>query len=112
MLDLKLPPEKRFFSIGEVADLFQVNPSLIRFWEKEFKQLQPKKTSGGSRKFTVKDVELIKTIYYLVKQRGYTLEGARKKIEEQKNEVFQITELSSRLLKIREELILLRDNLG
>ena len=112
MLDLKIPADKRFFSIGEVADLFQVNPSLIRFWEKEFEELQPKKTAGGSRKFSVKDVELLKTIYYLVKERGYTLEGARKKIEEQKNEVFQITELSGRLLKIREELIKLRDSLA
>ncbi len=112
MLEVKLPPDKRYFSIGEVSEIFQVNPSLIRFWEKEFDALKPKKTPGGSRKYSVKDVELLKTIYFLVKERGYTLEGARKKIEEQKNEIFQITELSGRLLKIREELIKLRDSLA
>jgi DNA-binding transcriptional MerR regulator len=112
MLEVKLPPDKRYFSIGEVSEIFQVNPSLIRFWEKEFEALKPKKTPGGSRKYSVKDVELLKTIYFLVKERGYTLEGARKKIEEQKNEIFQITELSGRLLKIREELIKLRDSLA
>jgi DNA-binding transcriptional MerR regulator len=69
---------KLYYSIGEVADLFAVNASLIRFWEKEFKIIQPKKNKKGNRLFTPKDIENINKIYHLVKEKGYTLEGAKK----------------------------------
>lgn len=70
-------PEKLYYSIGEVAKAFKVNPSLLRFWDKEFDILQPKKNAKGNRKFRKKDIETLKLIYHLVKEKGYTLEGAK-----------------------------------
>ena len=70
-------PDKIYYSIGEVAKAFDVNTSLIRFWEKEFNQIKPKKNNKGNRLFTQKDIEVFKTIYYLVKVKGHTLEGAK-----------------------------------
>ena len=75
------PIEKLYYSIGEVADMFRVNVSLLRFWEKEFDILKPKKNKKGNRMFTTKDLDNLKIIYHLVKERGYTLEGAKKKLK-------------------------------
>lgn len=75
---------KLYYSIGEVADFFNVNPSLIRFWEKEFNLIQPKKSKKGNRMFTPKDIETFNKIYRLVKVKGYTLEGARKILHDKK----------------------------
>ncbi|MHC1708323.1 MAG: MerR family transcriptional regulator [Bacteroidales bacterium] len=72
-----LPSGKLYYSIGEVAELFQVNTSLIRFWEKEFEVLKPGKNKKGNRLFTVQDIENLKEIYHLVKEKGFTLQGAR-----------------------------------
>ncbi|MFA8300189.1 MAG: MerR family transcriptional regulator [Hyphomicrobiales bacterium] len=69
--------EKVYYSIGEVAEMFNVNTSLIRYWEKEFKILKPKKNRKGNRLFTVEDIENLKNIYSLVKEKGYTLQGAK-----------------------------------
>ena len=74
-------PEKRYYSIGEVADAFDVKPSLLRFWEKEFKEIQPKKKQSGMRKYTPENVLIIQFIYHLVKEKGMTLEGAKKHIK-------------------------------
>jgi DNA-binding transcriptional MerR regulator len=71
-------PEKLYYNIGEISNAFGVKPSLIRFWEKEFNIINPKKSSKGTRKFSIKDVEKINLIYSLVKKKGYTLEGAKK----------------------------------
>lgn len=73
---------KLYYSIGEVADLFDVNTSLIRFWEKEFVVIKPKKNNKGNRLFTVKDISTIDRIYTLVKDEGHTLNGARKALKE------------------------------
>jgi DNA-binding transcriptional MerR regulator len=73
---------KLYYSIGEVADLFEVNTSLIRFWEKEFPAIKPKKNNKGNRLFTVKDIATIDRIYTLVKDEGHTLDGARKALKE------------------------------
>jgi DNA-binding transcriptional MerR regulator len=73
---------KLYYSIGEVAALFNVNASLIRFWEKEFNTIQPKKSKKGNRLFTVKDIENFNKIYHLVKTNGYTLDGAKKVLKE------------------------------
>jgi DNA-binding transcriptional MerR regulator len=75
---------KLYYSIGEVAEFFSVNPSLIRFWEKEFNLIQPKKSKKGNRMFTPKDIETFNKIYHLVKVKGYTLEGARKILQDKK----------------------------
>ena len=70
-------PDKRYYSIGEVAKAFEVNTSLIRFWETTFDILKPKKNAKGNRKFTPQDIKNLQLIYYLVKEKGYTLEGAK-----------------------------------
>lgn len=72
---------KLYYSIGEVAKMFDVNTSLIRFWEKEFPQITPKKNKKGNRLFTPKEVMKINTIYHFVKEKGYTLDGAKKAIK-------------------------------
>ena len=70
-------PEKRYYSIGEIAQAFNVNPSLLRFWEKEFKEIQPKKKKSGTRKYTSEDIVNIKRVYHLVKEKGLTIDGAK-----------------------------------
>lgn len=72
---------KLYYSIGEVADLFGVNTSLIRFWEKEFSILKPKKNKKGNRLFTTKDIKNLELIYDLVKNKGFTLDGAKKELK-------------------------------
>jgi DNA-binding transcriptional MerR regulator len=72
---------KLYYSIGEVADMFEVNTSLIRFWEKEFSQLKPKKNKKGNRLFTVKDIDKLNAIYILVKEKGFTLDGAKSQLK-------------------------------
>ncbi len=74
-------PDKLYYKIGEVAKAFNVNTSLIRFWEKEFKILKPKKNKHGNRVYTKKDIEKLNQIYFLLKEKGYTIEGARQKLK-------------------------------
>lgn len=73
--------EKLFFSIGEVSEMFDVNASLIRFWEKEFDIIKPRKNNKGNRMFTKADIENFRLIFHLVKERGYTLQGAKDKLK-------------------------------
>ena len=101
--------EKRYFSIGEVASKFNVNPSLIRFWEHEFKILNPKKNSRGNRKFTKKDIESLNKIYFLLKEKGYTIQGAKDYISNEKssnqlNIVNKLKQIKNKLIEIREQL--------
>mgnify|MGYP000038277690 CR=1 FL=1 len=105
------PITKLYYSIGEVAKMFGVNNSLIRFWEKEFDILKPKKNAKGNRLFTQKDVDNLKVIYHLVKERGFTLDGAKKKLRENKGDTIQNEEIVERLKDIRSFLVELRDNL-
>lgn len=95
---------KLYYSIGEVAAMFEVNTSLIRFWEKEFKTIQPKKNRKGNRMFTPKDIEQFQVIYHLLKERGFTIEGAKKKLKDNKEETFNATELVNKLQYVRSEL--------
>ena len=104
-------PEKRYYSIGEIAKAFNVNTSLLRFWEKEFKEIQPKKKEGGARKYTPKDVTNIQKIYHLLKEKGLTIEGAKKQLklknlsEEGNMEVIlKLEQLKSNLERLRENL--------
>lgn len=97
--------EKIYYSIGEVAEMFDVNTSLIRFWEKEFDILQPKKNKKGNRMFTRSDVENIHLIYHLVRERGFTLEGARKQLEQNRDEALLKAQVSQSLTKIRDFLV-------
>ena len=105
------PITKLYYSIGEVAKMFDVNTSLIRFWEKEFDILKPKKNKKGNRLFTQKDVDNLKVIYHLVKERGFTLDGAKKKLRENKGDTIQNEQIVERLKVIRGFLVELRDNL-
>lgn len=105
------PITKLYYSIGEVAKMFGVNNSLIRFWEKEFDILNPKKNAKGNRLFTQKDVDNLKIIYHLVKERGFTLEGAKKKLRENRSDTTPNEEIVERLKQIRGFLVELRDNI-
>ena len=105
------PTEKLFYKIGEVAAMFEVNVSLIRFWEKEFDILKPKKNNKGNRLFTQKDVDNLTIIYHLVKERGFTLEGAKQKLKENKSDTIDNIEIVNHLKDIREFLVKLRKEL-
>ena len=105
------PTEKLFYKIGEVADMFAVNVSLIRFWEKEFDILKPKKNNKGNRMFTKKDVDNLTIIYHLVKERGFTLEGAKQKLKENKGDTIDNIEIVNKLKDIRGFLVRLREEL-
>ena len=83
-MPLNSPIQKQYFSISEVAHMFGVNASLLRFWEKEFKQIQPKTNARGKRSYCLKDIEVIRSIYVLVKEQGFTLEGAKKALTARK----------------------------
>jgi DNA-binding transcriptional MerR regulator len=102
---------KLYYTIGEVAEMFEVNTSLIRFWEKEFSVLKPKKNKKGNRLFTAKDIENIRRIYQLVKEQGYTLEGAKAQLKGGKAELSENQEIIDRLKGIRKELLKIHDNL-
>ncbi|HUH27831.1 MerR family transcriptional regulator [Gelidibacter sp.] len=104
-------PEKRYYGIGEVAKAFKVNTSLIRFWEKEFDILKPKKNAKGNRKFTPEDIKNLQFIYHLVKVRGFTLEGAKTHLKEQKQEALNTFEIINKLKGIKAQLIKIKTQL-
>ncbi|MGB6269148.1 MAG: MerR family transcriptional regulator [Olleya sp.] len=104
-------PEKRYYTIGEVAKAFGVNTSLIRFWEKEFDALQPKKTAKGNRKFTPDDVKNLQLIYHLVKERGFTLDGAKTHLKEEKKKTLDNFEIITKLEGVKNQLIKLKEQL-
>lgn len=103
-------PDKLYYSIGEVAKAFDVNTSLIRFWEKEFDIIKPKKNKKGNRYFSKEDIKNFKLIFHLVKERGYTLEGAKIALAENQN-IKDDVELIARMEFIRAELIKLKESL-
>ncbi len=84
MLNTSDEIKKHFYAISEVAEMFQVNASLIRFWESEFPMLTPTKNKKGNRLFTLKDIENFRTIYSLVKEQGYTLQGAKEFLKQKR----------------------------
>lgn len=104
--DLKL-----YYSIGEVARMFQVNESLLRYWEKEFPMIAPKKAGGNIRQYRKEDIEAIRLIYHLVKEKGMTLQGAKQRLKVNKETTVQTAEVVGRLKHIREELVKLRKSL-
>jgi len=101
MITLNFDESKLYYSIGEVSKMFNVNSSLIRFWEKEFKQLAPKKTESGKRKFTQKDIETIHEIYHLVKEKGFTLAGAKEHMKGNKKIHSKTDEIELKLINIK-----------
>lgn len=103
--------DKLYYSIGEVARMFNVNTSLIRYWEKEFSIIKPKKNKKGNRFFTQKDIENFHLIYNLVKERGMTLKGARKKLRENKDDASNNFEIIKTLAEIKEMLIQIKEEM-
>ncbi|PRZ00529.1 MerR family transcriptional regulator [Marinilabilia salmonicolor] len=103
--------EKLYYSIGEVASIFDVNTSLIRFWEKEFDIIKPHKNKKGNRLFTQKDIDNFHLIFHLVKERGMTLKGAQKKLKENKEGTENNFEVVKRLKDIRALLVDIKDNI-
>jgi DNA-binding transcriptional MerR regulator len=104
-------PEKRYYAIGEVAEAFGVNTSLIRFWEKEFDALKPKKNAKGNRLFTPQDIKNLELIYHLVKERGFTLEGAKVHLKEEKKKTLSNFEIIRKLQTIKSELTKIKNQL-
>mgnify|MGYP000853216977 CR=1 FL=1 len=102
---------KLYYSIGEVSELFGVAPSVIRYWESEFPHLKPGKNNKGERKFTQKDIIILQQIYHLVKEKGFTIEGARREMDHEKQETREKTELLGRLKALKLKLEGLRDSL-
>lgn len=103
--------EKVYFRIGEVAEMFKVNASLIRFWEKEFDIIKPYRNKKGNRFFTKEDIKNFYLIYHLVKERGFTLQGAREKLRSNPREASDHAEIVNRLQQIRGFLLELKKEL-
>jgi len=96
---------KLYFSISEVAQMFDVNESTLRFWEKEFDIIKPRKTTKGTRFYRQEDIDSVRLIYHLVKERGLTLAGARQKLKDNREPTIRQEEIVNRLKQIKEELL-------
>jgi DNA-binding transcriptional MerR regulator len=103
--------DKLYYAIGEVAEMFKVNTSLIRFWEKEFDIIKPKKNKKGNRLFTKQDIDNFHLIFHLVKERGFTLEGAKNKLKSNKKETTDNFEIIQKLKNIKSFLLELKEEL-
>lgn len=106
--------EKLYYSMGEVTEMFDVNPSLIRYWGAQFDALAPKRNKKGNRMFTPEDIETLKLIYHLVKERGMTIDGARKALKARRKDTAtpREVELLERLQRLRSMLLQVREELG
>ena len=103
--------EKLYYSIGEVAAMLGVSKSLIRYWETEFDFLSPRKNQKGDRRFTKENIEQLLIIYHLLKERGFTIEGAKLEIKAQKKNLLARQEVITRLVKVKDGLMQLRKSL-
>ena len=110
-MHINLSPDKRYYSIGELAKAFDVNASLIRFWDKEFDILKPKKNAKGNRMFTPEDVKNLQLIFHLVKERGFTLEGAKTHLKEGQKKTLDKFEIISKLEGIKMQLTNIKNQL-
>ena len=110
-MHIELKEGKRYYSIGEVAKAFNVNASLIRFWDKEFDILKPKKNARGNRMFTPEDVKNLQLIYHLVKERGFTLEGAKTHLKEGQKKTLDKFEIISKLEAVKAQLLNIKNQL-
>lgn len=109
-MGLKKEKEQRlYYSISQVAQMFEVNESTLRFWEKEFDIIRPRKTTKGTRFYRQEDINSVRLIYHLVKERGMTLAGARQKLKDNRDTTIRQEEIVNRLKQIKEELLSLRE---
>lgn len=104
--------EKIFFTIGEVAKIVNIDATTIRYWENQFDALKPQKNNKGNRLFTKDDIELVKLIHHLVKERGLTTKGARQKLKDNREETVHYFEIVKKLQNIKRELTEIRDEMG
>jgi DNA-binding transcriptional MerR regulator len=104
--------EKVYFTIGEVSELIGVTPSSIRYWESNFEELSPQKSSKGTRYYSKENIETLKLIYHLVKERGLTIKGAKFKLKDNRQETFDNWEIVKRLKKVKAELIAIKEEMG
>ncbi len=111
-MHLDLPENKRYYGIGELAKAFNVNASLIRFWDSEFDILKPKKNAKGNRMFTLEDVNNLKLIYHLVKERGFTLDGARTHLKEGQKKTLDKFEIINKLESVKAQLLRIKFELA
>ena len=102
-------PKKQFYSISEVAEIVGTNESTLRFWEREFKEIKPRRASRGIRLYSNADLQIVKLIYHLVKEKGLTLDGAKKRLKENAVKENSIMEVVTRLKEIRAELMAVRN---
>lgn len=102
---------KLYYSIREVAEMFDVNESLLRYWEKEFTIIAPKKAGGNIRQYTKEDIENIRLVYHLVKEKKMTLAGARQRLKQNKESIRDTAEIIDRLRRIKEDLLSMRKEL-
>jgi len=110
-MQIDLQPGKRYYSIGEVAKAFDVNASLIRFWDSEFDILKPKKNAKGNRMFTPEDIKNLQLIFHLVKERGFTLDGAKTHLKEGQKKTLDKFEIISKLEAIKVQLTNIKNEL-
>ncbi len=110
-MHIDLQPDKRYYGIGELAKAFGVNASMIRFWENEFDILKPKKNAKGNRMFTSQDVKNLQLIFHLLKEKGFTLEGAKTYLKENKQKVLEKHDIVVRLEEIKAILTRLKNEL-
>ena len=110
-MHIELDPNKRYYSIGELARAFDVNASLIRFWDKEFDILKPKKNAKGNRMFTPEDVKNLQLIFHLVKERGFTLEGAKTHLKEGQKKTMDKFDIINKLEGIKAQLLNIKNEL-
>lgn len=104
--------EKVLFNIGEVANIVNIEATKIRYWENQFDALNPQKNKKGNRLFTKDDIELVKLIHHLVKERGLTIKGAKQKLKENQEETINNFEIVNKLQTIKKELSEIRDEMG
>lgn len=102
---------KLYYSIGEVSEMFGVSNSLIRYWETEFRSLKPSKNRRGDRQYTVKDIRVLERIYTLVKEKGYTLEGAKKQMRSKLISTDDQSQVLQKLKALKSKLEQLRDKI-
>jgi DNA-binding transcriptional MerR regulator len=110
-MHIELSKDKRYYSIGEVAKAFDVNVSLIRFWNSEFDILKPKKNAKGNRMFTPEDITNLQLIYHLVKERGFTLDGAKTHLKEGQKKTLDKYDIIRKLEAIRTELTTIKNEM-
>jgi len=107
-----LKEDKLYYSIGEISDMFGVSKSLIRYWETEFSILKPHKNSKGDRRYTRENIDQLQLIFDLVKNRGFTIEGAKNEIKQNKDLIKQRQAVLQKLINLKSEIQKLKDSLA